>query len=84
MDPADRVDREALRDLLNRSLTLLDEREATVVRLSFGLEDGEPRDLGEISNRLGVSRERVRQIRERGLARLRSGVLRQNLESFHR
>ncbi len=83
-DPADRVDRAALRDLLDRSLTLLDEREAGVVRLSFGLEDGEPRSLGEIGDRLGVSRERVRQIRERALARLRSGVLRRNLESYHR
>jgi RNA polymerase nonessential primary-like sigma factor len=55
-----------------------------VVRLSFGLEDGEPRSLGEIGDHLGVSRERVRQIRERALARLRSGVLRRNLESYHR
>jgi RNA polymerase primary sigma factor len=84
VDPADRVDRAALRDLLDRSLTLLDEREARVIRLSFGLEDGEPQTLGEIGDRLGVSRERVRQIRERALVRLRSGVLRRNLESFHR
>jgi RNA polymerase primary sigma factor len=84
VDPADRIDRAALHDLLDRSLTLLDEREALVVRLSFGLEDGEPRSLGKIADRLGVSRERVRQIRERALVRLRSGVLRRNLESFHR
>jgi RNA polymerase primary sigma factor len=84
VDPADRVDRAALRDLLERSLTLLDEREARVVRLSFGLEDGDPQSLGEIGDRMGVSRERVRQIRERALVRLRSGVLRRNLESFYR
>lgn len=82
-DPAERMDRAALRDLLERSLTLLDEREARVIRLSFGLEDGEPVGLAEIGSRLGVSRERVRQIRERGLLRLRSGVLRRNLEGFH-
>lgn len=84
VDPADRIDRAALRDLLERSLTLLDEREAIVVRLSFGLEDGESLSLGKIAERLGVSRERVRQIRERALVRLRSGVLRRNLEGFHR
>jgi RNA polymerase primary sigma factor len=67
---------------LERSLTLLDEREARVVRLSFGL--GDPQSLGEIGDRMGVSRERVRQIRERALVRLRSGVLRRNLESFYR
>lgn len=83
-DPADRIDGAALRDLLDRSLTFLDEREALVIRLCFGLEDGQPRSLGKIAERLGVSRERVRQIRERALVRLRSGVLRRNLESFHR
>jgi RNA polymerase primary sigma factor len=55
-----------------------------VIRLCFGLEDGQPRSLGKIAERLGVSRERVRQIRERALVRLRSGVLRRNLECFYR
>lgn len=83
-DPGVGLDRAALRDELDASLTLLDERESVVVRLCFGLEDGEPIGLAEIGKRLGVSRERVRQIRERALARLRCGATRHRLESFHR
>ncbi|UCG74664.1 MAG: RNA polymerase sigma factor RpoD/SigA [Gemmatimonadota bacterium] len=81
-DPAGRVDRRALRDVLQAGMELLDEREATVLRLCFGLDDGEPLDLREVGARLGVSRERVRQIRERALRRLRCGLLGRELESF--
>lgn len=83
-DPSRLMEREALRDLLEASLTLLDEREATVLRLSYGLDGGEPLRPAEIGSRLDVSRERVRQIRERALARLRGGVRRRDLESFWR
>ena len=84
-DPADRAERNALRDVLEASLTLLDSREASVLRLYYGLaEDREPLSLADIGARLGVSRERVRQIRERALSRLRTGVRRSDLESFFR
>lgn len=81
-DPGAQVDRAALRDVLEASMTLLDEREAGVLRMCFGLGDEAPRSLSDVSARLGVSRERVRRIRERALARIRGGALRRDLKSF--
>src|SRR5690606_40961408 len=49
----------------------LSEREAKVLRLYFGLGDTEPLTLEQIGERFGITRERVRQIKERALARLR-------------
>lgn len=72
--PTDRrVEQESLRDLVRRCLATLPRREARVLRLYFGLPDGRPAGLEEISRELGVSRDRVRQIRNRGLERLRTG-----------
>lgn len=51
-------------------LNAMDQREATVLRLRFGLEDNEPRTLKEIGETLGLTRERVRQIETEALAKL--------------
>ncbi len=48
----------------------MDQREATVLRMRFGLEDKEPRTLKEIGERLGLTRERVRQIETEALDKL--------------
>lgn len=58
---------EALRDAMGE----LSEREQEVLRLRFGLDDDQPRTLREIGRIMGLSRERVRQIESRALARLR-------------
>jgi RNA polymerase primary sigma factor len=59
-------------DLVTQSLgDSLDEREAQVIRSYFGLDGQERSTLGEIGNTLGVTRERVRQIRNRALYKLR-------------
>ena len=64
-------------DDVRQVLSLLDgmgEREATVLRLRFGLDGGEPKTLKEIGERLGLTRERVRQIEREALAALGEGL----------
>lgn len=62
---------ESLRRDIERVLVNLKEREADVLRLSFGLNGMPPMTLEEIANNLGLTRERIRQIREKGLRSLR-------------
>ncbi len=74
-DSADPPDREAadanLSESVEVALGALRGREATVVRLYFGFDGGDPMTLETIGQRLGVTRERVRQIKDRALSRLR-------------
>ena len=55
-------------------LEKMDQREATVLRLRFGLNDEAPKTLKEIGERLGLTRERVRQIESEALAKLNEGL----------
>jgi len=55
-------------------LEKMDQREATILRMRFGLDDGEPRTLKEIGETLGLTRERVRQIESESLAQLAAGL----------
>jgi len=58
---------------INKVLRTLDEREQSVVRLRYGLDDGRPHTLDEIGRVFGISRERVRQIERDSMAKLRVG-----------
>ncbi|GAT70122.1 DNA-directed RNA polymerase sigma-70 factor [Planomonospora sphaerica] len=70
-DPADAVVSSSLRGQLDAALETLTEREADVISLRYGLADGEARTLEEIGRRLGVTRERIRQIESAGMRKLR-------------
>lgn len=78
-DTADPPDREAadanLAESVEAALGQLRPREATVVRLYFGFDGGDPMTLESIGQRLGITRERVRQIRDRALSRLRKSAV---------
>lgn len=69
--PDDRVNEESLGQDLEDALRLLTDREATVLRLYYGLENQQPHSLGTIGERFNLSRERVRQIRDQALKKLR-------------
>ncbi len=81
-EPDERTQREALRDVLEASLTHLPEREARILRLYFGLDGEEPHTLEAIGREFSVSRERIRQIKDRALVRLRLGATGRALEAF--
>jgi RNA polymerase primary sigma factor len=68
---ADAVSFTLLQDQLQSVLATLSAREAGVVRLRFGLTNGQPRTLAEIGQVYGVSRERIRQIESKGMSKLR-------------
>jgi len=59
---------------LQESLLQLSERDREILSLRFGLSDNEPKTLGEVAERLGLSRERVRQIEERAVRQMRKAA----------
>ena len=73
-----------LRGLIDHILQGLPQREASVLRLRYGLLDGQSRTLAEVGRELGVTRERVRQIEEQALRRLRHPTYRRRLRDFVR
>lgn len=72
---------------IKRSMADLNERDRQVVIMRYGLDDNEPKTLGEVADKLGLSRERVRQIEERAVntlrrAALKSGILERSATDF--
>jgi RNA polymerase nonessential primary-like sigma factor len=71
-----------LHDDLRRVLATLEEREQHVIRMRYGLDDGQPRTLDQIGRRFGLSRERVRQIEREVMAKLRIGERADRLRAY--
>ena len=82
--PSDAVSFTLLQEQLESVLETLSDREAGVVRMRFGLTDGQPKTLDEIGKVYGVTRERIRQIESKTMSKLRhpsrSQVLRDYLD----
>jgi RNA polymerase primary sigma factor len=80
--PAEAAARSMLSDAVLEALGELSERERAVVRLRFGLEDGQARTLEEVGKEFGVTRERIRQIESKTLAKLRHPQRSQKLRDY--
>lgn len=63
-----------LRDELKDLLKVLDERECTIIFQRFGLDGGKPKTLEEVGKRFGVTRERIRQLQNIAVAKLRAAL----------
>jgi len=71
ISPEQELESRLNRESLEKILKTLEPREALVIKLRYGLTDGAEYTLAEIGRRLGISRERVRQIEEEALDKLR-------------
>ena len=81
-NPEERAMETFLSEEIDQALRTLPPRDAKVLRLYFGLDGGREHTLEEIGGLLGVTRERVRQLRDRALKRLRDGEVGRALASF--
>ena len=80
--PAEAAARKMLGDAVIEALDELNDREKQVVRLRFGLDDGQARTLEEVGKEFGVTRERIRQIEAKTLAKLRHPHRSQKLRDY--
>ena len=81
-DPETQVMERLLSEQIAVALSSLSPRDAKVLQLYFGLNEGREHTLEEIGGMLGITRERVRQLRDRALKRLRDGEVGRALASF--
>ena len=73
---------ESLRGEILRSLNTLKHREADVIRLYYGLDGSAPMTLAEIGERFDLTRERVRQIKEKGIRKLKNASRSKILKAY--
>lgn len=81
-DPNESLHQNLRRQAIEEALSSINPREALIIRLRFGFQDGKPHTLAEIARKFGVTRERIRQIEARALHRLRHPRLRRQLRDY--
>ena len=82
--PEEVTDEHLLDETLENLLGSLTAREARILRLRYGLQDGQTRTLNQVAQKFGLSRERIRQIEREALAKIRLVAPKHHLESFLR
>ena len=82
MSPEEYATAELLKEELDNVLLTLTEREEKVLKLRFGLEDGQCRTLEEVGQIFGVTRERIRQIEAKALRKMRHPSRSKKLKDF--
>ncbi|MBD3422156.1 MAG: sigma-70 family RNA polymerase sigma factor, partial [Chitinivibrionales bacterium] len=80
--PDDTVTESSFREGIRKSLKVLNQREKSVIKLYFGLGEETPHTLDEIGQRMNVTRERVRQIKEHALKRLKQKTTKEFLRNY--
>ena len=80
--PSEAAARAMLNEAVKQALSELSDREQKVVRLRFGLDDGQMRTLEEVGKEFGVTRERIRQIESKTLAKLRHPMRSSRLRDY--
>ncbi len=80
--PQERVIHSNLREHIKKALNNLTDREANVLKMRFGLVDGNEHTLEEVGQRFKVTRERIRQIEAKALKKLKSSRYSPKLQSF--
>ncbi len=80
--PSEAAAQSILREVIERELSTLNPREAHVIRLRFGLYDGQPRTLEDVGKAFKITRERIRQIEAKALRKLRHPSRARHLKGF--
>ena len=80
--PVEVTTRNILREELMKTMSFLSEREQMILKLRFGFDDGRPRTLEEVGKVYNVTRERIRQIEEKALKKLKHPSRKQKLSFF--
>ncbi len=82
INPEERLLNDSLRQEIERSLATLGDRESEILRFYFGLNDNQPHTLEEIGSEFGLTRERVRQIKEKAIKKLKNQYRNRLLKSY--
>lgn len=80
--PEEVAEDKLLRELIDEAVEALDPREQVIIRLRYGLDDGRPKTLEEVGAMFNVTRERVRQVEQKALKKLRSPELSKPIQNY--